>query len=242
MSLISYNFCKGKFGCETFLKLINSCKPSIICLQECNNKIIDEIKNKTGCYYAAQPVGQQGFSSNFTLIHTKHNIKKIDCLDIEGVARDVLFISVKIDNLDLIIANLHLKSGRYSTDVRKVQINTILSYVEKNYNDKKLILTGDWNLSSTETNWPPEGWKNTKLVPTFRSENKRVTSVKKFNYPFDRIIYKGIVLRNFVVLNGEENSDHDIIACTFIKNYKIVHDMKIIDSEIIEEDSSCTIM
>lgn len=228
MSVISYNFCGGKYNNGTFCRLMKKIKPSVICLQEANTKIVSDIRNKIGNYTMIQSPGKQGFSSNFTMIDNQYVIKGIDGIDISDVEREALKISVKIDNTHLDIINVHLKSGRDCTSVREKQIKEILKVGDKS---GKCLIIGDWNLSKDEVKWPPKNnWKSPLLYPTFRSDNKRIiNNNRKFNHAFDRLLYSGVKISDVCVYDGSDNSDHDIL-CVSINREK--YPIQVKDSKI----------
>lgn len=217
MSIISHNICKGRYGYSSFCKLVKRYNPSIICLQEASPKLGEKIRDSIGDYMILQSPGRQGYCSNITLVNTRHIIKEIYSIDIQEVERDALATIVRIGNQELLVVNVHLKSGRGCPDIRKKQIDRILN----NISHKRCLIVGDWNLSNNEIKWPIDGWKSQELKPTYRSNNRHVNSKSKFNHPFDRVLYKGMIVRDFHVINGDANSDHDILMFSIDNNFPI---------------------
>ena len=217
MRLLSFNCCAGKFwNSGKFIDIVNQINPNVICLQECNNTIVDNLKKSLN-YYAVQPSGKQGFSCNYTLIQNQHTLSNITTLEIKKLQRDVLFNTVSIDGKQYVIGNLHLKSGRENAKIRETQIDQLMGFIDRRFvKTDRVILVGDWNLAVDEIAWPIPGWKSNKLYPTYRCENKNAESKRNFHHPFDRVLYRGFKMTQMVALEGDVCSDHDMLLCSTV--------------------------
>lgn len=213
IKILSYNCNKGncKFGeIGDIIKTVNA---DIICLQEYGQIVaqhLESYKLEDSYVFITSPI-YQGWSGN--VIYSKLPIIKSRFLELEGKARKTPVITVETLNGNLTIACIHLDPGRNANNmnIRETQYKSLL---------KKLhnidIIIGDFNMSVNEIPWPPEGWSGTKLIPTYTSDNICNNSTIKFGHPFDRCLYKNLIIENFELV-GVNNpaSDHYGIEITF---------------------------
>lgn len=226
--LLSFNVCRGKYykSSEKLIKFIFETNPSVICLQESSKHIVNDIKS-LNCYSNIELPSKKDPCYNSTLIRDDITIKDVYSFKLYGLHRHLLFSKIILNDKPLLIGNLHLKSGRNCSNIRKIQVKQLLDNIKDD--EKYVVLAGDWNLGLNEISWPfqpicspyspnpnqynqtDNTWMSHDLYPTFRSANKNNNSTVKFDYPFDRFLVKGINISDFQALNGEEFSDHDII-------------------------------
>lgn len=70
-------------------------------------------------------------------------------------------------------------------------------------------------MTANETLQPPKGWNGNNLVATYVSDNPCNSS--KFAHPFDRCLYRGLVLTDFELVGVKTPaSDHYGILATFV--------------------------
>ena len=209
LRVLSLNCNRGSCNGERIASIVNKANADVICFQEFNHRVIEYLVplNLEQDYIFINPPQSQGWSGN--VIYSKFPILKTQFIPLQGKSR--LTIVVKIlfrKGKEIDIVCLHLDPGRENTTIRNIQLNTLLSNF--NQGQSSTILIGDFNLSFDEIMpWPPSGWNGHELLPTYTNQNPCVHSKRKFVHPFDRCLYRNLILSDVETVGVDlPGSDH----------------------------------
>ena len=140
-------------------------KPDILTLQEIDNfddfkkDILDNLKIKYNGEFHLKPDGEMGIyvginPEKFIIINKNKEILPGSDDDDENIYSNYIFIiyeikEIKSDNIFYLITT-HLKSKLHNENIRLIQIEGIISYLnEKGLFRKNFIITGDFNAEPT---------------------------------------------------------------------------------------------
>lgn len=195
--VLTYNCNQGKGNVKNLCKLIKNSQADIICLQEFNDTIKSSlILNQ---YTLIEPPGNQGWFKN--VIYTKLSIRGSPTyLSLNNMKRQIPIVSLRYGRNVINVACLHLSAGIEKYIDRQNELATILRFMK---NRKRLLLAGDFNMRSDEK--VPISLNCSKLIGTYTSNNPLNKGTKKFNLPFDRVIYRGLQLQNQPILVGNSS-------------------------------------
>jgi endonuclease/exonuclease/phosphatase family metal-dependent hydrolase len=212
ISVLSYNCNKGNCKIGSIGSIITESDPDIICLQEYNQTIALELVpyNLEEKYVFITSNLYQGWSGN--VIYSKFPVIKSKFIQNEGKSRVTPIIQVQTAKTIITVACVHLEPGRANTAIRHKQYNRLLDLLAGNL--MPTIIIGDFNMSDNEIQWPPNGWGSHQLIPTYTTNNPCVKSPSKFGHPFDRCLYKGLIMDeiNLIGVNNPPSDHYGLLA------------------------------
>lgn len=216
LSILTYNVAKGQFQPKDINRIVAKHKPDIICLQEFNSKVKDQL-NFTKDYNIKEPKGKQGWFKNVT--YSKYQIVQYIQFPTVDETRQILGIHIKLKGHNFWIINVHLSAGRNNDAKRKKQLASLLNNIKQNLNDPAhIVIVGDFNLDADEQ-FTFKSYKTAPLVGTYCNTNCCIKNenIGTFNHPFDRCVYKGLHLSHNPQLVGLDTkcSDHFGVIYTF---------------------------
>ena len=214
ISIVTYNCNQGRGNIKRLSKILENSDADVICLQEFNSKVKDNINLKG--YILVEPSIKQGWFKN--VIYTKYPPIKISFISLSTLARSVPAIKILVGHKKLTIVNVHLTSGSNKLDVRQSELRHIFSQIGR---PRRIIITGDFNMRADEES-PSNDFAFCTLVPTYCSSNPVNISNFKYEHPFDRFLYRDVspvstpnILGNNTRKPSTTPSDHYGLLCHF---------------------------
>ena len=135
---------------EKVISIIDSLSPKIIAFQEINSE--DEFSNIITQlpYYNGYRSSSASFSINLAFIWDTSFVKNVDIYEIltsqsYPLPRAPLVMECRINEMDFIIINNHLKCCDDGAERREEAIILLKNYIESNFNNDRVILLGDLN-------------------------------------------------------------------------------------------------
>lgn len=204
----------------------------IICLQEVQSILLNELKKLEGYYICNTNIG-----INDIAIVTKIEPVSFELVDM-GHQKNALLVTLKLENEKYLnIVGVHLTSD-YHDDSSKKRISQLYKIKSKLIGMENVILLGDINEPVYEHNLMHfndyiDCWINLKSEkgftynPTTNALAKKL-SISRAPLRLDRILYNrgNLVCENVSILNDVVFSDHYPV----IANFKIDYDFKINDN------------
>lgn len=136
INLLSYNVYfddeKGRSRYTDIIKLIKEGAYNVVALQECTPLFLSMLNrdNKLRYFMRQQGSLRDGYTN---IILTSLKVKKSGNIKLASkMGRSVPFIVLHDSNM--VVANLHLESGFFDSQIREQQINTILTQMEEKKN------------------------------------------------------------------------------------------------------------
>ena len=209
LSVLSFNCNKGNCNIDNIGSILHNSNADIICLQEFNQKVavaLQPYKLEENYVFITAPYNQ-GWSGN--VIYSRFPVIKTNYFSLEGKSRLSILARILVNNRNIDIVCIHFDPGRNNIDIRNRQFNSLIG----NFLDSDIptIIIGDYNMDISEPidGWPPTQWNSPPLFSTYSSNNFCNSSPKRFDHPFDRCLYRGVILTDTKIV-GIENigSDH----------------------------------
>jgi len=146
IKLLNYNVYfddeTGKTRYPEIIKFINQGKYNVIALQECTPLFMSLLNrdNKLRYFTRQQGSSRDGYTN---IILTSLNTVQTGNIKLpSNMGRSAPFIELADSNM--MIANVHLESGLFDSDIREQQLNTILAATKE---QSKLMIVGDMNFA-----------------------------------------------------------------------------------------------
>jgi len=216
LSVLSFNCNKGNCNVDNIGPLLINSNADIICLQEFNQKVaisLQPYKLEEKYVYITAPFNQ-GWSSN--VIYSRFPVIKSNYFPLEGKSRLSILARILVNNNILDIVCVHFDPGRNNIDIRNRQFTSLLNTFFSS--SIPTIIIGDYNMDISEPNdgWPPNQWNSPPLFSTYSSYNLCNSSPGRFDHPFDRCLYRGVVLTDTKIIGMETiGSDHYGLLVSF---------------------------
>jgi hypothetical protein len=217
LKIIGYNL--FYYGLETDqtkqIEYINENDYDILFLSEC----ISTIENKFDKYIGYKTKSHCGYT--YLGINKKLKGKIIKIMEIYGI----IICEVEINNKSIVLISLHMIPFEKNKKSRKEQMAKIQEILEKNnLLEIPIIMGGDTNMRDGENTIIDEyGFKDVYLndktskkyttYPNEKFKSDKLMFVPKNNFRYDRFFIKGIVYKDYDVIENE-NSDHLAIKLT----------------------------